>query len=241
MQQASKHAPITAATFGARICVDGRRGELGRAHSIGDDPDPLRERDQYLSLCCIDPITHAGAQNKVFPARVRHAYSCIHCGQRHLEHSVQNDTGKVIKSEEGVVRVHGRQAHDPCVHDALVGHDAGCLVGVDDLDPIPKENVAQQREGGGEGRHRVVGCHWDDRTVVHLERPRQVPDPPPAWSIPVRDHDHPVSESDQVLRKAPYVILNSAEVGVEEIAHHGDAVLSGGHATGGASVATAAG
>eukprot|EP00959_Pyramimonas_sp_CCMP1952_P325130 6805427-Pyramimonas_sp.AAC.1 len=96
--------------------------------------------------------------------------------ERELQHLVRVDAAAIREAEEGVVREDGFVAHGARVEEGLMHEGGEGLVPVDEGDPLPEHDVAEEAEVSEDGGKGVLAVEGQSRDVVHLEAPGHEPD-----------------------------------------------------------------
>lgn len=131
------------------------------------------------------------ARNVHNPPRVRHANHRLYITQAPLEHLVPPDLSHVPEPKEGVVREDDLDPERARVEDALHALGTEGSVGVEDVDLLAQEDVADVGEGGEEAGEGGVDVRWRegvDGDVVDLDTVGEVADSA-AWWVGMGDDD----------------------------------------------------
>ena len=143
--------------------------------------------------------------------------------QRELEQLIRENTRRIGKSKQTMVRKDSPEAHGPGVQDSLVAQTGQTRMAVNDIDSFPQHNVP---ENGKETKHgRKGGAAVDDqeRHVVDFQSVGQVAHASPPL-VGVGDDDYFVAAVDEFGGQLVDVRFDAAGLREEEVADHGDAV-----------------
>jgi hypothetical protein len=155
-------------------------------------------------------------------------YTMVNVAERKLEQLICQDTRGISKAKERMVGKDGPQPHGPRMQVGLVTHAAQAAVAVDNLDALANEDVAHDGEPGEDGGEGGVTVDDEEGDVVDLEAVHEVADAL-AVIVGVGDDNDLVAAVYELARDLVDVRLDTARLGEEVVADHGDVVSAASH------------
>lgn len=158
-----------------------------------------------------------------------HADAMIYITERKLEQLVGQDTRRVRKPKQRMIRKRRPEAHGARMQDSLITKTAQASMPVHNLNLLTDANIAKYGKERKDGRKGGLAVDDEKGDVVDLEAVGEVAHALPAVVVGVCDDDDLVPAVDQLAGDLVDVRLNTAGLREEEVADHGDVVCLARH------------
>ena len=147
----------------------------------------------------------------------------INIAQSKLQQLVGQNTARVRKPKQRVIRKNGAQAHRSGMQYGLMTETAQTGMPVHDLNLFPQNDVPEDGEEGEDGREGAFSIDDQEGNMIDFESVREVSDSG-ATFVGMRDDDDLVPAVNQFGGELVDVAFDSSGLGEEEVADHGDVV-----------------
>lgn len=147
----------------------------------------------------------------------------INITQGELQQLIRQDTRRISKPIQRMIRKHSPQPHRPRMQNRLMTQRAQTRMPMHNLNLLADANIAKDGEEGEHGRKRRVAVDDEEGHVVDLEPVGQIADAL-AVVVGVGDDDDFVAAVDQLAGDLVDVRFDAAGLREEEVADHGDVV-----------------
>ena len=147
----------------------------------------------------------------------------IHIAQGEFQQLIRQDTRSIREPKKRMIRKDRSQPHSPGMQYSLMTQTAQTSMPMHNLNLLSKYDIPKDREEGKDSRESSFPVDDKERHMIDLEAVGQISNTRSPF-IRVGDDDDFVATVDELGGELVDVAFNTAGLGEEEVADHGDVV-----------------
>ena len=150
----------------------------------------------------------------------------VYIAQGKFEELVCQNACGICKSKEGMIGKDSTQTHGPCVQNGFMTKATKTPMTMHNLNLLANHNVSKDGEKGKYGWKGGFAVYDEEGNVINFEPVGQVPDTSSVLVCVSDDNDF-MPTVDELGGQLVDVGLDSARLGKEEVANHGNIIRHG--------------
>ena len=151
---------------------------------------------------------------------MRDAYDTIHIRQRRLKELIRQNTRRILKPKQTMIRKHRPNPKMMRMQNTLMAQARKARMGVHEPDALAEHDRAEVREECEEVWERGGAGDGREGDVVDFEAWGEIADAGAVWRVGVGEDDDFVPSAEELGAEDVDVVLDAADVGEEEVGYH---------------------